>query len=117
MRFEVQEQAEARGVRVVAIRGDLDVDTCAELRRRLEPRDGAPPAVIDLTDCGFIDSTGIALLVSAARRAGRDGTAGIVVVATPGGQVRRALRLTNVDSTLPVLGSLDAALGTLTESP
>ncbi len=115
MRFEVEERPGMRGVRVLAVRGELDVDTCGELRRRLERRDGGPPPVVDLSDCGFIDSTGIGLLVRASKRAARDGAAGIVVVASPDSQVRRALRLTNVDSSIPVLGSLDAALGKLRE--
>jgi anti-anti-sigma factor len=115
LRFEVEERPDMRGVRVLAVRGELDVDTCGELRRRLEPRDGGPPPVVDLSDCRFIDSTGIGLLVRASRRAASDGAAGIVVVATPGSQVRKALRLTNVDSSIPVLGSLDAALGSARE--
>jgi anti-anti-sigma factor len=108
--FEVSE-TEVRGKLILSVRGELDLDTAGELRRRLEPRNGtARDAVVDLSGCAFIDSTGISLLVRAFRRA-VDGDAGrLVLVATPGGQVRKTLRLTNVDSRIPVFGSLEAAL-------
>lgn len=102
------------GVHVLAVRGELDLDTAGELRRRLASHDGrARATVIDLSECGFIDSTGIGLLVRAWRRASEDGGAGIAIVAAPESQVRRTLRLTNVDSTIPVVGSPEAALGAL----
>jgi len=110
MNFEVRETVES-GVVVVGVRGELDLDTCGELRRRLEASDArAPVAILDLSECAFIDSTGVSLLVRAFRRAEADGGPGLVVVAAPGGQVRRTLRLTNVDSNIPVLGSLEGAL-------
>jgi len=97
------------GVRVLGVSGELDIDTCGELRRHLGSRAGATPDVVDLSECAFIDSTGVGLLVRASRVA-REGVSGLVIVAAPGSQVRKTLRLTNVDSAIPVLGSLDAAL-------
>lgn len=112
MDFEVRDVVVEDGVVVTSVRGELDLDTAGELRRRLGAEDGdGRRRVVDLSECTFIDSTGIGLLVRAYRVAERDGDSELAIVATPGGQVRQTLRLTNVDSKIPVLGSIEAALG------
>jgi anti-sigma B factor antagonist len=114
MKFEVRDTVVADGVLMVSVRGELDLDTAGELRRRLGLRSGGtPPRVIDLSECSFIDSTGLSMIVRAYRRANSDGGGGFAIVASPGSQVRHTLRLTNIDSNIPVLGSVEAALGTL----
>ena len=104
--------AVADGVVVTSVQGELDIETAVELRRLLQSDPDRPARrVVDLSECSFIDSTGIGLLVRAYRLAERDGDAELAIVATPGSQVRDTLRLTNVDSRIPVLGSIEAALG------
>jgi anti-sigma B factor antagonist len=107
--FEVLEQRNG-AAHVLAVKGELDLDTAGELRRRLSSMDSVP-IVIDLSGCEFMDSTGVALIVTASRR--HNGGGGFAVVAEPGSQARRTLRLTNVDSRIPVLGSLEAALASI----
>ena len=117
MHFEVTEALERDGIVVIAVRGELDLNTAGELRRRLESRNGGvPPLVLDLSECSFLDSVGIGLIVTASRRADGAGARGFAVVAEPDGQARRTLRLTNVDSRIAVLGSRDAALETVRSS-
>ena len=102
----------ADGVVVTSVRGELDLETAGELRRRLGSEgDEARRRVVDLSGCTFIDSTGVGLLVRAFRAAERDGNPEFAIIAEPGSQVRKTLRLTNVDSKIPVLGSMAAALG------
>ena len=65
------------GVTVVAVVGDLDIVTSRRLRGTLT--DAAGDVVIDLTWCGFIDSTGLAVILNAtldtgARVTGQSGT-------------------------------------------
>src|SRR5262245_6694994 len=60
------------GMRTVSVTGELDQGTAPELRGALADAlgDGAAPVLVDLSDCDFIDSTGLSLLVEAKRRLG-----------------------------------------------
>jgi anti-anti-sigma regulatory factor len=71
---------------------------------------------LDLTDCAFLDSVGVSLIVRTARQADGEGRGGFAVVAAPDSHARRTLRLTNVDSRIAVLGSREAALETVRTS-
>ncbi len=60
---------------VLALEGELDLATAEPLRRSLLEAiesNGAGVAV-DMSGCSFIDSTGLRILVEAARRLGSDG--------------------------------------------
>ena len=56
-----------QGVRTISVRGELDLSTAPELEgplnQALESDEGS--MLIDLSQCEFIDSTGIALIVRA----------------------------------------------------
>lgn len=95
---------------VVAIRGDVDIATAAELRNRLtDAVEGHRAVVVDLGEVGFMDSTGLGVLVALHTRAVKLG--GNLVIARPQKIVRNALRLVQVDTVIDVYESLDAALG------
>ena len=98
------------GVRVVAVRGELDIATSPRVRELLSDAasDRARPLVIDFVDCEFIDSTGLAALLHGAKPA-QNGESHVAIV-SPGGDVRRMLELTAIDRTIPVFASLDEAL-------
>lgn len=85
------------GVRVVAVSGELDLDTLAELNAALAADDGLlATTVVDLRGLTFIDSSGVSGVLAAARRA-RD--AGGRLVCVPGSPtVRRVFELTGVDT-------------------
>ena len=106
--FEITEEARD-GVNVVAIRGELVLDTAPNLREPLEraAQDSARPLVVDLSECVFMDSIGLAMLLHGAKPL-QDGGANVALVAS--GEVRRLLRLTAIDQTLPAFESLDDAL-------
>ena len=60
------------GVRVVAVSGELDIDTMVELGAALAAGDGVgATTVVDLRRLTFIDSSGVSGLLAAARRAQR----------------------------------------------
>jgi anti-sigma B factor antagonist len=96
---------------VLTLAGELDMHTVPRLRMRLAAAlaQGDASVLVDLTGITFMDSTGLAALVSGMRRARRSG--GSLVLITPGGPVLRMLRITNLDSMFDVHPTLDAALG------
>lgn len=106
------------GVRVVAVRGELDLGTASDLEGPLEEAIASMDAsvLIDLSDCEFIDSTGIALIVRAWQRLDRsaDGEGnGRVVICSDNDQVRRVLEITGLELSIAIHGSRDEALADL----
>ncbi len=118
MPFEVQAEELEDGIRVVTVRGELDMNTAPELEESLAEvviGEGAQ-VVIDLTECDFIDSTGIALIVRAWQRldsGGAGGGEGKLVLCCINTQVLRLLRITGVESSISVHEGRDAALAEL----
>jgi anti-anti-sigma factor len=106
------------GVRVIVVRGELDLSTASDLEGPLEEavssHDGS--VLIDLTDCEFIDSTGIALIVRAWQQLDNsaDGEgSGRVVICSANDQVRRVLEITGLELSIPIHGTRDEALAAL----
>jgi anti-sigma B factor antagonist len=64
--------------------------------------------VVDLTECSFIDSTGLATLLHGAKPA-QNGESHAALV-SPGGEVRKLLELTAIDRTLPVFETVEEAV-------
>lgn len=87
---------------MLALRGELDLATAPSLSERLE--DHSDAVVIDLSECQFIDSTGIAVIVRAWQRlGGGDGRAGsLLALCSPTSQVRRLIAVTGLDTTISV---------------
>jgi anti-sigma B factor antagonist len=108
-RFETTAEI-VNGVRVVAVRGELDIATSPRVRELLDDAasDGARPLVIDLGLCEFVDSTGLAALLHGAKPA-QNGESHVAIVSREG-DVRRLLELTAIDQTIPVFESLDEAV-------
>lgn len=97
---------------VLAVRGDVDIATAPELRARLVAAiDEFKVVVVDLGEVGFMDSTGLGVLVASRNRAGSVGHR--LVVARPQKIVKSALRLVQIDTVIDVYDTLDAALADL----
>lgn len=107
MTFAIEAANVGRHV-VLAVSGDVDLATAPTLRERLASVAGGTAVVVDLAEVGFMDSTGLGVLVAAHRRAVVAG--GTLVLARPQRLVRNALRLVEVDAVVDVYDSLDAAL-------
>jgi anti-anti-sigma factor len=106
------------GVRVVAVRGELDLGTASDLEAPLEDAvsSGDASVLIDLSECEFIDSTGIALIVRAWQRLDRaaDGEgSGRVVICSDNDQVRSVLEITGLELSIPIHSTRDEALAAL----
>ena len=98
---------------VITLSGELDADTAGRLRTLLaeQLRAGASPVVLDLCELSFIDSAGLAALISASKGARR---AGVELVLTgPVPAVRKVMKLTGVDVLLTTVGTVDQALARL----
>ncbi len=95
--------------------GELDLSTAPELEAPLEEAltGAAASILIDLSDCDFIDSTGIAVIVRAWQRLSKDGEHsgdGDLVLCCSNDQVQRLLKITGVESSISILPDRDAAL-------
>jgi anti-sigma B factor antagonist len=106
------EKPEGEHLPIVAVHGELDLDCAPELRRALieaidEHR--GRPLVVDLEGVGFLDSTGLGVLVGGLKRA-KEADGDLVLVAT-GHNVIRMLELTGLDRVFEIHQSRAAALG------
>lgn len=106
------------GVRIVAVRGELDLSTAPALEGPLDAALGESGAsvLIDLSECEFIDSTGIALIVRAWQRLTNgdgDGGGGKLVICSRNDQVRRVLDVSGLDQSIPVHATRDESLAAL----
>lgn len=116
--FEVQSEELEGGIRAFTVRGELDMNTAPELDRQLEEAltDTDASIMLDLSQCEFIDSTGIALIVRAWQRLDRDAGGkghGRLVLCCINHQVRRLLKITGVESSISMHEQRDAALAEL----
>jgi anti-sigma B factor antagonist len=102
---------EQDGCTVLTARGTIDYWTVRPLRAAVEeaaeqPR---PRVVLHAAKVGFVDSTGLSLLVAADRWTGERG--GWFRIAEPGDQLRRLLSITNLDRRLALHDSVAEAIG------
>lgn len=89
------------GLHVIALRGELDLRAAGELEAALVPLGDAARVCLDLTELEFIDSTGLEVILRAARRAHDSGRR--LVVQRPSRYVRKLLEVTAIDHSLDVV--------------
>jgi anti-anti-sigma factor len=98
------------GAAVLALSGELVFETARKVEKELRVIEERKPETlaIDLTGLSMIDSTGLALVVSADSRARGEGRR-LVIVEGPD-PVQRVFRMTRLDDRLDMVPSVDAAL-------
>jgi anti-sigma B factor antagonist len=98
---------------VLSVRGELDLDSAPKLEAAFARLEADPPErlLIDLGECEFIDSGGLAVLFHGARSL--HGEKGSVRIACPEGNLRELLRITAIDQTIPVVATRREALAAL----
>src|SRR5262245_20122126 len=101
------------GAEVLSLGGELDLDSAPRLEAAFAQIESQPPdrLLIDLADCEFIDSAGLAALFHGARSL--RGRGGSVRIACPEGNLRELLRITAIDQTIPVVATRSEALAAL----
>jgi anti-sigma B factor antagonist len=95
---------------ILTVTGELDFALCAKLGPELDAalRSPARAIVIDLEGALLVDSSGLAMMISASRSLDRAGRA--FAIACPSGPQRRAFELTALDRELPMHDTREAAL-------
>jgi anti-sigma B factor antagonist len=108
--FEVRTEQASEGAVTIRVIGELDLSTQERLREPLlQAAEANNSVVVDLSECEFIDSSGIrALLVGREAISGNGG--GHLVVAGPQPQVQRVLEMTGLGEAIPVHESVEKAL-------
>ena len=110
-RFRVETASEG-ALRTLSVIGELDQGTAGELRAALtDTLDAEGGVLIDLGECGFIDSTGLSLLVEAKRHLAEDGRP--FAVCAPDADVRRLLELTGIDRAVGLYETRDDAVAAI----
>ncbi len=107
--FSIRERPLGPRRLAIEISGEIDLAVADEVRAGLRAAMAASEEiVVVLTDCEFIDSTGIATLLLAHNAfAERDGR---LVLCEPTEQVRRVLEISGLTGDAFVFDSLEAAL-------
>jgi anti-sigma B factor antagonist len=108
--FELTVETPDEGTAIVTVRGEIHLATAPDFSERLNDvvATGATGVVVDLTEVGFIDSTGLSVLLNALRRVTRAGGTLVLVCTNP--TVLRLFEVTKMDTTFTILPSREQAL-------
>jgi anti-sigma B factor antagonist len=114
--FEVSSERGADDAYVVRVAGELDIshedEVRSELRQAIEQANGG--IVVDLTQCEFIDSSGVrALLLGWEKQQEENGEGNLLAVAAESEQILRILSVMGVDKVIPVKPTVDRAIAEL----
>lgn len=103
-------------VQLVAVAGYVDFDAAPELKRSIVAliEAGRRHLVVDLSEAGFIDSTGIGVLVGALKRLrDRDGSLAVVC---PSDEMLNLFQMVGLEDVLPVYRVREHALSALAQA-
>jgi anti-anti-sigma factor len=92
---------------VVAVAGEVDLETASQLSDHalVALREVSPHIALDVSDVSFMDSTGLKVLLSVARRS--EAAKGSFAVVGASRTVLRLLSLTGLDQAFPLCDSVD----------
>jgi anti-sigma B factor antagonist len=106
------DESKVDGRVVLAVRGEVDVYSAPAFRDRItELLDVDPLLVLDLTGLGFIDSTGLGVLVAGRNRSLERG--GAVAFVCTQERVLKLLRITGLDAVFDIHATVDGAVAAL----
>ena len=110
--FEVTTEVVDSGIHRISVRGELDLETAPRLEESLTAaRSGEGISVlIDLSECEFIDSSGVSLIVGCWRDLEQKGGDERLVLCCAKDQVKKLLTITGVAGSIPIHGQIDEAL-------
>jgi anti-sigma B factor antagonist len=107
--FDVAERGES-GIPVLAVRGEVDVSTAPELRKRLIglAERGSTVVVVDLREVSFVDSTALGVLVSGVKRLRSSGGDLRLVVTQP--HISKVFEITGLTAVFDIFDTPEAAV-------
>jgi anti-sigma B factor antagonist len=113
--FEISSGPGPDDVYVVRVAGEVDMSHEKELRGELRRAADADTTgvVVDLTECEFIDSTGVRALLLSRQPRDSDQAPGGVAVAASSQQILRILTVMGIDQVIPVRPSVEEAAAEL----
>jgi anti-sigma B factor antagonist len=105
--------APVSGAPGVAVRGEVDINTVAQLSEALDDavRESSGALIVDLSNVVFLGSTGLTALVRARAQLGREDRA--LVVVCPPGPVRRLFELVGIVDLFELFDSREEAAASL----
>jgi anti-sigma B factor antagonist len=112
--FKVEVERAPSGQHVFRVNGELDHATAPDLRDPLNEaiENGARSILIDLTDCTFIDSTGLSVIVHSRSRVVEEHN-GRLELCCPDPQIKRLLEITGIEEAFGIFATVDDALASL----
>ena len=107
--FRVELHWPSPGVGIVDVAGEIDMHTAQELGEVLEAAGEDQPQrlIVDLSAAGFIDSTGLSVLVQHAKRLLSDGASFEIVCSS---KLMRVFEIAGLDEVLTFHGSRAEAI-------
>ena len=112
--FEAKTEELDGPIRKISVVGELDLDTAPVLEAELRGARVAAGAsvLIDLSDCEFIDSSGLALIIGAWRELDREEGVSLAMCCAKD-QVERLLRIAGAYEAISIYDSADDAVAAL----
>ena len=109
--FRITPLRPADGIVVIQVSGEIDITNGLAFKERLFAAldDAAARVVVDLDAAGYVDTTGLSVLLELAKRCRREGRELALVCCE--GVMRRALANTGLDQFVTTYATLDEALG------
>jgi len=106
-------RADKEGVAILRLTGEFDSFETDEVRQNFEKclKEGRRQLILDLSGMTFANSTTIAYLVTAQKRAKETG--GSLLIAEPGDFLRKTLKTLGLDRLLALRDSVDDAIAEL----
>ena len=104
-------------IQLIAVEGELDLSSSAELRRRVEAslREGRNCVVLDLSDVTHMDSTGLAALIAAHQlTAEKRGRLALVITSEA---VRRTVEVRGLDRLFTIAPTRDEGVSAVRDRP
>jgi anti-sigma B factor antagonist len=113
--LDVREETVGEAI-VLELEGEFDLSSAPEVRAALDRAvdQGTRRIVVDMLECGFVDSTGLGVLLHTAKRIEGEGGMAIACIDE---QIRRLLGLTMIDRTIPVFATREDALADVGAAP
>jgi anti-anti-sigma factor len=108
--FELAEEALDGHTAVLTVHGEIHLATAPQFADRLNAvvDSGGTAVVVDLTDVGFVDSTGLTVLLNGLRRITLAGGGLVLVCTNP--TVLRHFEMTKLHETFQIVASRDEAV-------
>ncbi len=104
--------SESGGAIVIAFSGDIDLQTSPDARKALLGLVGkGQPILVDLSDVGYIDSSGVASLVECLQSVKKSGQKLALVSVSDG--ALRVLQLARLDKVFTICGTIDEGIQTV----